>query len=79
MQKISPQMGQTVIFRQADDESEVNGHRDHPAIITCVHTDEMVNVKVFFDNGPTADRTSVLHRAIAKKKDKDDEATWDYD
>ena len=74
-----PKLGQTVIYRTGKDENKPNNSSVHPAIITCVHTDQMVNLKVFFDCGGCEDRTSVLWRATAKKKGDEEAATWDYD
>lgn len=36
-----------------------NGTRVHPAIITCVHANDCVNLHVFFDGAPTQPRTSM--------------------
>jgi hypothetical protein len=72
-------LGQTVIYRQPQDDRAMNGHKDHPAIVTCVHPGDMVNVKVFFDGGNCEDRTSVLYRPTALKKELEHLATWDYE
>lgn len=74
-----PKLGQTVIFRQPQDDRAMNGHKDHPAIVTCVHTDDMVNLKVFFDCGNCEDRTSVLYRPTALKQEQEHLQTWDFD
>lgn len=72
-------LGQNVIYRQGVEDNLFNGHHDHPAVVTCVHSDEMVNLKVFFDCGNCEDRTSVLHRPVAIKNQQDHYPTWDFD
>ncbi len=74
-----PKVGQIVIYRCANDEIKYNNSQAHPAIVTCRHSDQIINLKVFFDCGPCEMRTSVLWRATAKKQRKEDIATWDYD
>jgi hypothetical protein len=46
-------------------EAPVNGSREHPAIITAVHSDQCVNLTVFFDAQQPEPRTSVLHADTA--------------
>ncbi len=57
--KMSPTIGMAVVYNQPQVEEGFNGHRDHAAVITDVHSDTLVNLKVFFDCGPVDDRTSV--------------------
>lgn len=56
---MAPAMGMNVIYHQAVGEREFNHHPNHAAVITEVHSDGLVNLKVFFDCGPVEDRTSV--------------------
>ncbi len=52
-------IGDIVTFVGASDADEYNYTREHPAIVTRVNSDTMVNLKVFFDCGPVEDRSSV--------------------
>lgn len=59
-------LGQTVLFTIAEHEDDVNGSRTFPAIVTAVHSDELVNLRVFLDSVASLDdgewRTSVGYR-----------------
>jgi len=57
---MAPSIGRIVVYTQPETEQPFNGHRDHPAIVTHVWSDTCVNLKVFFDCGPTDDRTSAV-------------------
>ncbi len=54
-----PKIGDVVIFHQGHHERGFGGHRDHPALVTCVHGPTLVNLKVLFDCGPLKDKTDV--------------------
>lgn len=54
-----PKLGDIVTFIANNTSDEYNYSKEHPAIITRVFSDHMVNCKVFFDCGPVEDRTSV--------------------
>lgn len=51
-------VGQMVVYMCPPGELH-NNHRDHPAVVTTTFSEDMVNLKVFFDCGPVEDRTSV--------------------
>jgi hypothetical protein len=55
----NPAVGRIVIFVQPATEQPVNGTREHPAIITRVWNDGLVNLQVFYDAAPVEARTSV--------------------
>lgn len=55
---MTPTIGRIVMFRN---DKEVNGVKDHPAIITRVWSDTCVNLHVFFDANPSEVKTSVTH------------------
>lgn len=57
---MTPTVGRIVIFRQPVNEEPVNGMREHPAIITRVWSNDLVNLHVFYDGAPSAARTSVV-------------------
>lgn len=52
-----PKIGDMVVYK-AQSHEEYDGVAEHPAVVTRVWGPEMVNVKVFFGNGPVEDRTS---------------------
>jgi hypothetical protein len=54
-----PSIGRIVIFQQSELEAPVNGSREHPAIITRVWSDQMVNLTVLFDSSGAAPRGSI--------------------
>lgn len=61
-----PSVGRIVLFHESDGDigqfaSGTNGTRIHPAVITRVWSDEMVNLHVMFDASPSEPRNSV-HR-----------------
>ena len=56
---MAPQVGDIVVYIQSSNEKPYNGHRDHPAIVTCSWSTDCLNLKVFFDCGPVEDKTSV--------------------
>lgn len=64
MQQIKPFVGETVMYVQADDAKPVNGSREHPAIVTRVWSDGVVNLQVMYDTGPIWPATSVARRDI---------------
>lgn len=45
----SPTLGRIVLFRLYDNQQDINGAREFPAIITAVHSETCVNLKVFAD------------------------------
>ena len=47
---MTPTVGRIVIYRQPGNEIPLNGTQEHPAIITRVWTETMVNLQVFFDD-----------------------------
>lgn len=49
---MSPSIGRIVIFKLPDTAEPVNGSREHPAIVVSVHSETMVNLRVFFDWNP---------------------------
>lgn len=57
MQK--PSVGRIVLMPADCVNMPVNGAEVLPAIITRVWSDEMINVQVFIDSGPTVAKTSV--------------------
>lgn len=66
-----PGIGQIVIYRCADDEIRFHGSQPHPAIVTWCHSDEVINLKVFYDCGGIRNQTSVVHGKGPGQ--------WDYD
>lgn len=64
---IKPFLGQAVIYVQPDSEQPVNGTREHPAIVTRVWNETMVNLKVMFDFGPTESVGSVMRNDVANQ------------
>lgn len=62
-------VGESCVYHGSGENDLYNNTITHPAIVTRVHSDTMVNLKVFFDCGPVEDRTSVAaqhspHRGI---------------
>jgi hypothetical protein len=57
--------GETVTYKQPENQTPVNGTREHPAIITRQHDETMVNLIVFFDGGSPAPIGSVSHSISA--------------
>lgn len=68
----SPTICRSVVYYEGDYEAPIenqrnkhwrgtNGTREHPAVITHVHSDECVNLHVFFDGALSASRTSSCH------------------
>lgn len=72
-----PTLGRIVLYRQPASEQPVNGGSVHPAVITRVHSDELVNLTVFFDAAPPAPRTSILSKAAAGG-DMSGSPFWDW-
>lgn len=56
---MKPSIGRVVIFRMADIAPPINGSREHPAMITAVHSETSVNLKVLCDGPQTPWVTSV--------------------
>lgn len=78
----TPHQGDPVIFRYGENAGLINGHREHPAIITRVLTDVCVNLRVFTDGAGIPWMIAVLHRDHAGAGDDswrrpDDEAARD--
>lgn len=65
LEQAKPFVGETVIFVQSVGDQKVNGTAEHPAIVTRVWNDHMVNLKVMFDCGPTESIGSVIHDDMA--------------
>lgn len=64
MQQAKPFVGEVVIYVQAEEAKPVNGTREHPAIVTRVWSDGVVNLQVMYDNGPVCPACSVARRDI---------------
>lgn len=64
-----PTIGHIVIYGLAQSEPDVNGAREHPAMITRAWNDEMVNLVVFFDGAGPQIRTSVEFEPAAGERD----------
>lgn len=64
---IKPFLGETVIYVQPGHEQPINGTREHPAIVTRVWNETMVNLKVMFDCGPTESVGSVMRDDVASQ------------
>ncbi len=64
-QEVKPFVGEVVIYVQPSYETHVNGTAEHPAIVTRVWNDHMVNLKVMFDCGPTESVGSVIRDGVA--------------
>lgn len=60
-----PFIGEVVIYVQPSYEQPVNGTREHPAIVTRVWNDQMLNLMVMYDLGPIAAVGSVLRLDLA--------------
>lgn len=60
---MKPSIGRIVLFTLPEGERAVNGERTFPAIITMVHGERLVNLRVFKDEDrPAVERyTSVDH------------------
>lgn len=54
-----PSIGRIVIYRQSGNERPVNGTTDHPAVITRVWSESVVNLHVMYDAAPPTPVTSV--------------------
>ncbi len=68
---LSPSIGRTVIY-QAHEHERSNSALEHPAIITSVHNDTCVNLKVLPDCGAIFDATS----AVLDGSDDPRPGTW---
>lgn len=56
---MKPAIGRIVIYFAKESERH-NGQYIHPAVITRVHSDACVNLKVSFDAGPVEHRDAVV-------------------
>ena len=71
---MTPTIGRVVIFTQAEGEQPFNCARVHPAIVTRVANEHVVNLCVFLDGNPTAPYTSVPHASVAPPGSQ----SWDW-
>lgn len=58
---MKPSICRMVVYRQPPGAVPWNGKSEHPAVITSVLSPTLVNLQVFFDNGPVEVRTSVSY------------------
>jgi hypothetical protein len=56
---MTPKLGDIVLYTLARGEPDKNAARQHPAIVTAVHSETCVNLMVFCDNGQAERWTSV--------------------
>lgn len=70
-----PSPGRIVHYTFPDDGSAPNNTRIVPAIIVCVHSETMLNLRLFADNPPSGLdwQTSVQHSSVAQGG-----AYWDW-
>jgi hypothetical protein len=69
---VKPKVGLPVFFRPAKSTIPSNAVKSHPAVITRVWDDDMVNLTVFFDG----DKPSAIQRVPFSSENGD---TWAYD
>lgn len=61
---MAPTIGRTVLvlLKQMGEPRIINGSDEHPAIVSAVHGETMINARVFQDNGETPIwETSIPH------------------
>lgn len=73
---MKPSIGRIVIFHQGANEAPVNGTRSHPAIITRVWNDRMVNLHVFYDCMASAPQGSV--HLLGSENSPDTGRSWSW-
>jgi len=61
---MKPTVGQIVIYRMHQSEAPINGAHEHPAVVTRVWNDAMVNLHVMFDGRAAEPIGSVSHASV---------------
>lgn len=71
----SPRVGMTVLYT-----GEITNGISyvHPAIITRVHNDDVVNLHVFFDGAPSASRSTVQRVRSDARVEPPSSSRWDW-
>lgn len=62
-----PRIGDMVIYHLAEQDFEINGHRDHPAVVCGVWSPDLVNLRVLSDGAGVDWRTSVPRKGTQVK------------